>query len=199
MFVLITKNRTVLEFILLEFSRFYTVQLSRFVLLSLSFLTEATWLSYHIHSRLSRTFLTFFEEVFEVLFRRMCPLSQAELVYLTMSKSVCQQLFWKIFKFFLVRSGERGIWTLAPGLPTYTLSRGASSASWVFLLKFISYDIHFTSGSTHRLLYLMDFYLSTRFLRFCYRTLHDSFLTYYILKKQPSIHLHFFIIISSYV
>ena len=104
----------------------------------------------------------------------MYPLSQAELVYLTMSESVCQQLFQRIFKFFLVRNGERGIWTLAPGLPTYTLSRGASSASWVFLLKFIFYDIHFTSSSTHRLLYLMDFSLSTCFLRFCYIFLYHS-------------------------
>ena len=74
----------------------------------------------------------------------------------------------------MVRNGERGIWTLAPGLPTYTLSRGASSASWVFLLKFIFYDIHFTSSSTHRLLYLMDFSLSTCFLRFCYIFLYHS-------------------------
>ena len=183
MFVLISKNRTVLEFILLEFSRFYTVQLSRFACLSLSFLTEATWLSYHIHSRLSRTFLTFFEEVFQLSEKNVSATLEAELVYLIILKSVCQQLFSRIFNFFLIRNGERGIWTLAPGLPTYTLSRGASSASWVFLLKFIFYDIHFTSGSTHRLLYLMNFGLSTRFLRFYYRTLPDSFLTYYILKK----------------
>ena len=30
-------------------------------------------------------------------------------------------------------NGERGIWTLAPLLTTYSLSRGAPSASWVFL------------------------------------------------------------------
>ncbi len=29
--------------------------------------------------------------------------------------------------------GEGGIWTLAPAKPTYTLSRGASSATWVLL------------------------------------------------------------------
>ena len=51
----------------LRIFKVYTVQLSRFVSLSLSFLTEATRLSYHIHSRLSRTFLTFFKKVFEVL------------------------------------------------------------------------------------------------------------------------------------
>ena len=33
----------------------------------------------------------------------------------------------------LRRSGEGGIWTLAPLLTVYTLSRGASSATWVLL------------------------------------------------------------------
>ena len=38
------------------------------------------------------------------------------------------------FKFFFCKiNGETGIWTLAPVLPTYSLSRGAPSASWVFL------------------------------------------------------------------
>ena len=43
--------------------------------------------------------------------------------------------FLKIFKNFLrfLKTGEGGIWTLAPGLPVYTLSRGASSATWVLL------------------------------------------------------------------
>ena len=35
--------------------------------------------------------------------------------------------------FLFLRNGERGIWTLAPLLTTYSLSRGAPSASWVFL------------------------------------------------------------------
>ena len=183
MFVLISKNRTVLEFILLEFSRFYTVQLSRFACSSLSFLTEATWLSYHIHSRLSRTFLTFLKKFFSALGEERFRHSRSGTCLSYHAQRCLSTTFLRIFNFFLIRNGERGIWTLAPGLPTYTLSRGASSASWVFLLKFISYDIHFTSGSTHRLLYLMNFGLSTRFLRFYYRTLPDSFLTYYILKK----------------
>ena len=33
----------------------------------------------------------------------------------------------------LLCNGEGGIWTLAPLLTTYSLSRGAPSASWVFL------------------------------------------------------------------
>ena len=35
-------------------------------------------------------------------------------------------------------NGEGGIWTLAPLLTTYSLSRGAPSASWVLLQKTIS-------------------------------------------------------------
>ena len=34
---------------------------------------------------------------------------------------------------FYKTNGETGIWTLAPLLTTYSLSRGAPSASWVFL------------------------------------------------------------------
>ena len=40
--------------------------------------------------------------------------------------------FLSIFKAFFI-GGEGEIWTLAPVLPAYTLSRGASSASWVLL------------------------------------------------------------------
>ena len=40
--------------------------------------------------------------------------------------------FFKFFYFSKI-NGETGIWTLAPVLPTYSLSRGAPSASWVFL------------------------------------------------------------------
>ena len=36
-------------------------------------------------------------------------------------------------KCVLFSGGEGEIWTLAPVLPAYTLSRGASSASWVLL------------------------------------------------------------------
>ena len=38
--------------------------------------------------------------------------------------------------------GERGIWTLATVIPYYTLSRGAPSASWVFL--HIRFDCFFS-------------------------------------------------------
>ena len=41
----------------------------------------------------------------------------------------------RTFSFFFERNGEGGIWTLAPLLTTYSLSRGAPSASWVLLHK----------------------------------------------------------------
>ena len=40
----------------------------------------------------------------------------------------CQELFWSFLNLFLW-NGEGGIWTLAPLLTTYSLSRGAPSAS----------------------------------------------------------------------
>ena len=51
--------------------------------------------------------------------------SLRQLVYFTTSFSMCQVLFSS----FLNLSGEGGIWTLAPLLTTYSLSRGAPSAS----------------------------------------------------------------------
>ena len=64
--------------------------------------------------------------------------------YLRHSHSAC--IFYQIFPalsttfliFFVIfqhleRNGEGGIWTLAPLLTTYSLSRGAPSATWVFL------------------------------------------------------------------
>ena len=45
-----------------------------------------------------------------------------------------QDFFQSFFETIL--NGERGIWTLAPLLTTYSLSRGAPSASWVLLHMF---------------------------------------------------------------
>ena len=55
-----------------------------------------------------------------------CCCSQRQLWYLIMSVAFCQQLFES---FYLIQSGEGGIWTLAPLLTTCTLSRGVPSAS----------------------------------------------------------------------
>ena len=77
---------------------------------------------YHIFSGLSRTFFRFLEifffQVFPVLFDSFNRLSQT---------SFFVKNFFDFF--FKTVSGERGIWTLAPLLTTYSLSRGAPSAS----------------------------------------------------------------------
>ena len=57
-----------------------------------------------------------------VLFKR-------QLIYINIAVFVCQELFLKSFMSFHKTNGEGGIWTLAPLLTTYSLSRGAPSAS----------------------------------------------------------------------
>ena len=59
---------------------------------------------------------------FQVLFQR--SFLQQLFKFIT-TFSACQELF----SFFFRKSGEGGIWTLAPLLTTYSLSRGAPSAS----------------------------------------------------------------------
>ena len=63
-----------------------------------------------------------------------------QLWYLIMSVAFCQQLFES---FYLIQSGEGGIWTLAPLLTTCTLSRGVPSAS--LGTSPYSYSNHFLS------------------------------------------------------
>ena len=59
--------------------------------------------------------------------------SAATLIYYHISFSL-STTFYLFSKAVLSKeSGERGIWTLAPLLTTYSLSRGAPSATWVFL------------------------------------------------------------------
>ena len=69
----------------------------------------------------SKSFKVFHCSVINV---RCCYFQQ--LVYFIISSSRCQQLFES---FYLIQSGEGGIWTLAPLLTTCTLSRGVPSAS----------------------------------------------------------------------
>ena len=88
------------------------------------------------------------------MFFVFCLSLASQLLYNTMCVVYCQVYFSTFFTFFwldfyihnickyilhishhtaLQANGERGIWTLAPLLTTYSLSRGAPSASWVFL------------------------------------------------------------------
>ena len=85
---------------------------------------------------MSSTFLKFFQKVFWIVFK-LFELFQSfahlkQLCYLTTVFVVCQQLFSSFFESLLL-NGEGGIWTLAPLLTTYSLSRGAPSAAWVLL------------------------------------------------------------------
>ena len=95
-------------------------------------------LDYHIFLSLSRTFFIFLK-----LFSELFPLasvicdSQSRLSHLSRSVKHFFKVFSTSFLATSVASGERGIWTLAPLLTTYSLSRGAPSASWVFLLSLI--------------------------------------------------------------
>ena len=61
----------------------------------------------------------------------MLLISVVQLLNDSTSFVFCQHLFSNIF--FNAWSGEGGIWTLAPLLTTYSLSRGAPSATWVLL------------------------------------------------------------------
>ena len=70
----------------------------------------------------------------------------------------CVKYFFEVFYFskFKTSNGEGGIWTLAPLLTTYSLSRGAPSATWVLLQAVDSFKkklfqikievLHFYSG-----------------------------------------------------
>ena len=95
-------------------------------------------LDYHIFLSLSRTFFYFFE-TFSELFPLVSVFrdSQSRLSHLVRLVKHFFEVFQLLFLATSVANGERGIWTLAPLLTTYSLSRGAPSASWVFLLSLI--------------------------------------------------------------
>ena len=83
------------------------------------------------------------QELFKFIFSYCLSLA-SRLLYNTICSFQCQVFFYFFLTFFdfilhkylyiaLQANGERGIWTLAPLSTTYSLSRGAPSASWVFL------------------------------------------------------------------
>ena len=117
-------------------------------------------LDYHMFCRLSTTFFIFFWNLFFSTFiaffrfhisDAFCcfPVTLLSAFYINISNSTCQLFLFSTFQlhtvftcqFFTMSSicwyfmvnGERGIWTLAPLLTIYSLSRGAPSATWVFL------------------------------------------------------------------
>ena len=80
------------------------------------FFFNATSLFYHFQKSLSRTFFILFLPFFNSLHILAFSLENV-----------------KNFFCDYIRNGEEGIWTLAPLLTTYSLSRRAPSASWVLL------------------------------------------------------------------
>ena len=83
-------------------------------------LSQTALLLYHVVSCLSRTFFNFFWSCF-------CFSLAAILVVYHTYRLVVKNFFLATFRFS--PNGEGGIWTLAPLLTTYSLSRGAPSAS----------------------------------------------------------------------
>ena len=76
-----------------------------------SLLFSATLIYYHVQKCLSTTFLFFFFNSSELMCCRF-----RQLWYFIKSSVVCQQLFQKKIRttYIANKSGERGIWTLAP-------------------------------------------------------------------------------------
>ena len=72
-----------------------------------------------------------------ISFRSFCQVLFFILLFLSFENSLYILSFsFKNVKYFFVinnHNGEEGIWTLAPLLTTYSLSRRAPSASWVLL------------------------------------------------------------------
>ena len=109
-------------------------------------LSQTALLLYHVVFCLSRSFFNFFEVVFVSLlqqlwylitFNRLLSRTFFILLFLSFENSLYILSFsFKNVKYFFVinnHNGEEGIWTLAPLLTTYSLSRRAPSASWVLL------------------------------------------------------------------
>ena len=100
----------------------FTVQLSKIIFRIAVCLKQ---LCYYImlFSACQEVFSTFFEVVFVSLLQQLWQF--------IISTVPLSRTFFATFR--LSPNGEGGIWTLAPLLTTYSLSRGAPSATWVLL------------------------------------------------------------------
>ena len=90
---------------------------------------QATCLVYHVHFEMSTTFFKFFS--FLITHSKMVNNSFIKTFISCISSLLC--IHKRLPEHISTHSGEGGIWTLAPLLTTYSLSRGAPSASWVLL------------------------------------------------------------------
>ena len=111
----------------------YQASLKRFRLfLTDSFLRQRD-IYYHAFLKLSTLFFKFFHfsanSRFPTVLQKRFPVRKPK-------TSLCHQRLLSVKNTVWYNSlcnGEGGIWTLAPLLTTYSLSRGAPSASWVLL------------------------------------------------------------------
>ena len=106
---------------------FFVTLSSDFAILAHSILNVKHFFKKFLEFSNFRNCLSFSNNLLEsafVSYHRVSDLSTTFLIF-----------FKKVFGDFSPKqwNGERGIWTLAPLLTTYSLSRGAPSAAWVFL------------------------------------------------------------------
>ena len=85
--------------------------------------------SFYIISKCFMFVNNFFKLFFVAFFESL----KQQLWYIIIYLLVCQQLFWSFFKSYFQTKRRKRDSNPRAGCPTYTLSRGASSASWVFL------------------------------------------------------------------
>ena len=124
---------------------------------------------------LSHVFL-FVKNFFQVFLKQFF-MSFNQLYYYINKFSICQELFSFLFNLKLFsKSKERRRRDLNPrtAQTVYTLSRGASSATWVLLqaVYFFWYKHHLSV--THDLLYLTNHCLSTTFYYFFHKNSGQS-------------------------
>ena len=115
-----------------EFSRIVCVSLFSYQGYLFFCLSDSSFTLSHLFLFV-KNFFQVFSNFFDVLLSN--SLSRWQLVYFTTSSSGCQQVFLIFWSFLFLQKIKRRRRDLNPraGYPTYTLSRGTSSASWVLL------------------------------------------------------------------
>ena len=126
----------------------YQVSLTSYQVFAVRSLVRQRDIYYHTVKSLSTTFFNFFLKFFfYFLLFLICDVHIQGITHQTDCKVFQQNAILPNHAWSHVRqksakkhsrnlycvNGERGIWTLAPLLTTYSLSRGAPSATWVFL------------------------------------------------------------------
>ena len=133
------------------------------------FFRSATRLFYQTHSLLSRTFLIYF---FGLVFSNLSPTLLSYQMWSCLSRTFSTK---NIILFLAFKRRRRDLNPRA-GYPTYTLSRGASSATWV-LLQMPKYKMIYAVTHSWRMVYY------TKTLRSCQPVFSNFlFFSYYYRK-----------------